>query len=148
MSITALEMASCAAAFRPSKATIDVSSSPVHASVVLGGNTLGVTPARVEVPRQGPSIVHVRKEGYEQGQFSLERRISTGWLIADVATCVIPVLLCIPLIVDGATGAWMNTEPSYAVSLERTTASQSPPVSVPVSPQQPPIDDIVHDHGH
>ncbi len=122
-------VSSCAAAFRPAKATIDVSSTPNDASVVLGGNTLGSTPTQVNVPRQGPSIVHVRKPGYEQAQFALDRQISTGWLIADIATCVIPVLLCVPLIVDGATGAWMNVETDYAVTLEpsRTTAPTTQP---------------------
>jgi hypothetical protein len=99
----------------------------------MAGRTLGTTPGEAKVPRQGPSIVHVKKEGYEQGQFVLDRSVSGGWLVWDVLTCVIPVMLCIPLIVDGATGAWMNVDEQYAVTLTR----QRTPNAVPGAP--PPL---------
>jgi hypothetical protein len=129
---------SCAAVFREPKATIHVSSDPSNAVIDLGGNTVGTTPGEAEVPRQGLNIVNVKKRGYEQSQFVLDRSMNTGWLVWDVATCVIPVMLCIPLLVDGVSGAWIDVEGEYSVTLTRDeaapadSASKSP--SVPTLP--------------
>jgi len=126
----------CAAAFRDSKATIHVASAPQGATVEFEGNVLGETPSEVLVPRQGVSVLQVKKPGYEQGHFTLQRHISTGWLLGDLATCVIPVALCIPLLVDGVTGAWMNVEPEYSVSLQPQAAPPAAPL--PAAPAPPP----------
>jgi hypothetical protein len=130
---TIFSLQGCAAVFRGSKATVYVNSTPSGARIDMEGRTLGTTPGEAEVPRQGASIVHVRKEGSEQGQFVLDRSVSGGWLAWDVITCVIPVMLCIPLLVDGATGAWMNVDERYDVTLTRQVA----PNALPAAPQSP-----------
>jgi hypothetical protein len=124
LSVTLLP--SCAAAFRGSKATIHVNSEPADAEVSVGGRTVGVTPGEAEVPRQGPSIVHVRKDGYAQSEFVLDRSVNAGWVVWDVATCVIPVMLCIPLLVDGVSGAWIDVDEQYKVRLIPETPVPSP----------------------
>jgi hypothetical protein len=128
---TVFSLQGCAAVFRDSKATVYVSSAPEGATIDMAGRTLGTTPGEARVPRQGPNIVHVKKDGYDQGQFVLDRSVSGGWLVWDVLTCVIPVMLCIPLLVDGATGAWMNVDDRYAVTLTRQRAPNALPVEPP-----------------
>ena len=117
MGLSLTLLTSCAAVFRGSKATIQVSSEPTDAEVSVGGRTVGVTPGEAEVPRQGPSIVHVRKDGYTQGAFVLDRSVNAGWVVWDVATCIIPVMLCIPLLVDGVSAAWIDVDEHYRVRL-------------------------------
>jgi hypothetical protein len=138
MCVSLTSLTSCAAAFRGSKATIQVNSEPTEAEVSVGGRTVGVTPGEAEVPRQGPSIVHVRKDGYAQGEFVLDRNVNAGWVVWDVATCVIPVLLCIPLLVDGISGAWIDVDEHYRVRL--TPERPAPAVREPrprVAPRPP-----------
>jgi hypothetical protein len=141
-------LTSCAAVFRDSKATIHVSSEPAEAEVSVGGRAVGVTPGEAEVPRQGPSIVHVRKDGYAQSEFVLGRSVNAGWAVWDVATCVIPVMLCIPLLVDGVSGAWIDVDEDYNVRLapdgRAPAMRKQQPQSVPapttaVVPAQPTV---------
>jgi hypothetical protein len=42
-------------------------------------------------------------------------------------TCVIPVLLCIPVLVDALSGAWMTLDDEYRVKLDRLPAAAPAP---------------------
>jgi len=117
----------CAAAFRPRLATINVESQPDDVELRMAGRTVGRSSKPVGVPRIGHKRVQVHKEGYEQTSFVLQRRMNVGWAIWDIATCVVPVALCIPLYVDAVSGAWMGVKPDYQVSMhpEGQEASKS-----------------------
>lgn len=47
----------------------------------------------------------------------LDRSADVPWFFWDTATCVVPVLLCIPVLTDAISGAWWNYDDAYAVHL-------------------------------
>jgi hypothetical protein len=52
----------------------------------------------------------------------MRRRPDTGWFVADILTCAIPVLLCIPLLVDSLSGSLLDVDETYRVKLEPLSA--------------------------
>jgi hypothetical protein len=56
---------------------IEVTSEPAGARVFLGGNALGVTPARVRLTRKNPNhVLRLEKEGYLPIDIPLRRKVS------------------------------------------------------------------------
>ena len=49
------------------------------------------------------------------------RGVATAWITLDVLTCVFPVALCIPLLVDALTGAWYDVSDYHATMKPGTT---------------------------
>lgn len=115
--LTLAVLPGCATAFRDAKSEVRFSSSPPGANVTVRGRGAGVTPAVVEVPRTGSTDIVIESPGREPHRGSVRKSMNAGWLTADVLTCVFPVALCIPLLVDAITGAWVDVEPSYDVTL-------------------------------
>jgi hypothetical protein len=118
-------LAGCAALFKGSHQTVQFESDPTGAKVENNGRWLGDTPASASVDRLGSMNIRVSKPGYAESSGVMGRRPDTPWLVFDVVTCVIPVLLCIPVLVDALSGAWMDVDDVYRVKLDR------PPVAAP-----------------
>lgn len=116
----ALAGTGCAAVFQSSQQSVRFESDPQGAKVENNGRYIGETPASGTVNKLSPMNIRVSSPGYAPSEGALERHVDGGWVVADVLTCVIPVLLCVPLIVDGVTGAWMDIEPTYRVKLEKS----------------------------
>ncbi len=110
----------CAAVFRDSKVRVHVESDPGDAEVRQEDVTAsaGRTPTELEMERGGSTEISVSKPGYTTSRSSVPKKLNAGWAVADVATCVIPVALCIPLLVDALTGAWQDVEERYRVRLQ------------------------------
>jgi hypothetical protein len=106
----------CAAVFRSSKETVHVESNPNGAETKRGVVKLGVTPAEVEVDRGKVSQLIVSKPGYEDEPLPVKRSLNPGWLILDIVTC--PFTFCIPLIIDGVSGAWYDVQTRYMATLK------------------------------
>jgi hypothetical protein len=124
----------CAAIFKGSNQTVQFESDPAGAKVESNGRYLGDTPASASVSRLGSMNIRVSKPGFAESSGVMERRPDTPWLVFDLVTCVIPVLLCIPVLVDALSGAWMDVDDVYRVKLDRLPAA-APAPSAGAAPQ-------------
>lgn len=122
-----LSLFGCAAAFRGSQHTIHVDSTPSGAEVKKGETPVGVTPTGFKVERKRSTELTLSKPGYETYKGIPKRHINAAWITLDVATCVFPVALCIPLLVDALTGAWYDVG-DYHASMKPATTT---PVAAP-----------------
>lgn len=109
----------CAAVFRSNAPPVQFESEPDGAQIFLKEVPQGQpTPAVIQVPRAGTTYVAVTKPGYAEHRGIVKKSKNGAWLTWDILTCAIPVLLCVPLIVDGASGAWNNVDRVYHAKLE------------------------------
>ena len=113
----------CAAVFSGSTQSVRFDSIPPGADAsYANGNYLGATPVQIQVPRSTLSTVVVKKDGYQDANVFLDHKPQGGWFAWDLATCIIPVTLCLPLLIDAVTGAWFQLDPQYTVKLSPTNA--------------------------
>ncbi len=129
-----LSTCGCAAVFRDQKVRVHVESEPADADIRIDDQPVGKTPGDVEVDRSASTALKVSKPGYADSRGAVVKHLNAGWAIADVATCVIPVALCIPLLVDAISGAWMDVDERYRVRLEPPGPGQEPPPGTIVVP--------------
>jgi PEGA domain len=113
----ALGSGGCAAVFRDSKPALHVVSDPPGAEVKIKDKNASA-PADINVPRSGVTEVEVKMPGFEDHHGTVRKKMNGLWLTADLATCILPVLLCVPLLVDAISGAWWDVEPVYRAHLE------------------------------
>ena len=106
----------CAAVFRDSKVAVHVESDPPGAQVAAKEGA-GVAPVDVTVPRSGITAMRVTMTGFDEHHALVRKHVNGWWLTADLATCIVPVLLCVPLLVDAISGAWNDVEPRYRARL-------------------------------
>ena len=112
----ALGSTGCAALFRESRPKIRIESDPPGAAASVKEKASS-TPGELEIPRKGLSEIRVTKAGYEEHNGVVRKHVNGLWLTADLATCIIPVLICIPLLVDAISGAWVDVDPIYRAHL-------------------------------
>jgi hypothetical protein len=134
----------CAAVFKGSTAEVQFDAVPAGADVRVDGQYLGATPTQGELSRNQAQNVVVSKEGYVDQYVQVRRHPDTPWWFWDIGTCVIPVTLCIPLLVDAISGGWMSLDDNIRVKLDRkpgmpppspvTAAAPPPTVIVPANP--------------
>lgn len=93
---------SCATVFSGKMNTITVhAGNPEKAVVFLDGEYLGETPLKMRISKyklQHGSLIEIRKKGYETARFQVTRRPHKLYVVADILTGFIP------LIIDTATG--------------------------------------------
>ncbi len=118
-----LSTTSCAAMFRESKTNVVVESSPAGAEVTVKNAHAVKTPAEVTVTRSGLTQVTVVQPGFYEHRGVVRKSTNGAWLVVDLSTCVVPVLLCVPLIVDAVTGAWTDVQDRYQARLVPIVAS-------------------------
>lgn len=118
--------------------TIDVQSIPEKADVEYAGNYRGQTPTAVSASRYGSTTIVVNKSGYQEGDATLHSRPDTPWFIWDIGTCVFPVALCIPLLFDAVSGAWMTYDDDKVV-VKLVPGSSVPPAVIVAPVPTPPI---------
>jgi hypothetical protein len=138
--VLSLSLFGCAAAFRGTKDTIHVESTPNGAELKANGRPVGQTPADLKVERNRSTELTLDKPGYETYHGIPKRKINAAWFTLDIATCVFPIALCIPLIVDAATGAWYDVK-NYHASMKPGTSTPAQPTGsavVETSPPTPP----------
>lgn len=151
LSLSLLGTAGCAAAFRSGKETVHVDSKPTGAEVKRGETSVGSTPGNFEFDRGKTTQLKLSKQGYEDHYITPKKSANPGWIVLDVLTCIVPVALCIPIIVDAVTGAWNDIDKSYTAEMKPGTGSPAssasaatsatPPASASAAPAGgPPID--------
>ena len=122
---TALGSSGCAAVFRDGKVPVRVESDPPGANVTAKEGT-GTAPFELPIPRSGITEMHVTMAGYDEHHALVRKHVNGWWLTADLATCIVPVLLCVPLIVDAISGAWNDVDGKYRARLVRLGTSGVP----------------------
>jgi hypothetical protein len=95
---------------------VHVESDPPGASVTAKEG-MGVAPFDLPVPRSGITDMRVTMAGFDEHHALVRKHVNGWWLTADLATCIVPVLLCVPLLVDAISGAWNDVEPRYRARL-------------------------------
>jgi hypothetical protein len=135
--VLSLSLFGCAAAFRGTRDTIHVESTPNGAELMANGRPAGQTPTDIKVERKRSTELTLEKPGYETYRGIPKRNINAAWLTLDIVTCVFPIALCIPLIVDAATGAWYDVN-NYHASMRPGTSTPAPPTDSAVVVAPPP----------
>lgn len=136
----ALGSTGCAYMFKGSQQEVRVDAIPAQADVRQENRYLGATPTTIEVDRNQAQPIVVSKDGFKEQHLRLKRSIDTPWLIWDVATCAVPVLLCLPLLADALSGGWASVDDEVRVKLDPAPQPASSPVTAlaPPPPQVPP----------
>ncbi len=132
-----LALTGCAAVFRESRPKVRIDSEPAGAEARVRDTDPKPTPTEVEVERSGTTDIVVSKPGYQDNRGVIKKRINGGWIALDVVTCVIPVALCIPLLVDAITGAWNDVQKEYHAKLEPAAGGAPPPPTVATATPAP-----------
>lgn len=126
----------CAAVFKGGKQDVTFEGIPQGSDVKIDGAFAGATPTTAEIDRDRPPNIVVSKPGYKEQYVRLVKKADTPWFFWDIATCVIPITLCIPVLVDGISGAWYSYEDVYRVKLDPLAGA--PVVLTPSQPSAPP----------
>lgn len=104
----------CAFVFKGERRDIRFNSEPEGARVFINGEFYGRTPVKLELEPEESYVIEFRREGYEPVTRQLTNHVGVGWVILDVVTGLVPVL------VDALTGAWYEFDQTYLnVILER-----------------------------
>jgi hypothetical protein len=112
--VVAVLSTGCAAVLGSHQKTFDLQSNPQSADVYVDGNRLGATPLQVKLDNHKNYTFVFRKEGYKDASCSLNKATGAGWVIFDVVTGLIPI------IIDAATNSWSQTQGSHCTgSLEQ-----------------------------
>lgn len=128
-----LALSGCAAVLGTKQKDFSLNSAPPGADVYLNGNRLGQTPVRVKLSNQATHTFVFKREGFKEATCTLNRGTGAGWVILDVLTGLVPV------IIDAATGSWSQTKGEGCTqSLEPLTAAEPALAArVQVPPQKP-----------
>ncbi|HEU5303909.1 MAG TPA: PEGA domain-containing protein [Gemmatimonadales bacterium] len=106
-----LALTGCAAVLGSSEKDFDLQSSPQGAEVYLDGNRLGTTPVKVRLDNHKTHTFVYKKEGYKDASCTLTKGTGGGWVVLDILSGVIPV------VVDAATNSWSQTKGSACSSM-------------------------------
>ncbi len=123
--LLSLSLFGCAAVFRGSKDTVTIDSDPTGAEAKKGERKIGATPTKLEVERGASTQITLTKDGFEDHHGIVKKKMNAGWLTVDIVTCVIPVALCIPILVDALTGAWFDVDRHYQATMKPAAPAAS-----------------------
>lgn len=92
---------------------IPTATTPAGADVFLDGNRLGTTPVKVQVERKKSHTLVFKKSGYKDASCVLEKSTGAGWVILDVLTGLVPI------VIDAATGDWSKVGGNCTLVLDK-----------------------------
>lgn len=98
-------LTSCATVFSGNSDDVTITSDPVGALVSIDGAPRGRTPLTVDLEKGNSYSVSVSKDGYEAGYATLTNRVGAGWVILDILSGLVPI------VIDAVTGAWGGLSP-------------------------------------
>lgn len=117
LAICAVGTSGCATMFRETKTTVQIESIPEGAEARVKNEPPHKTPSEITVSRGALIEVQVTQPGFVEHRGVVRRSVNGWWLFSDIATCVVPVFVCIPLIADAVSGAWNDVQPKYQARL-------------------------------
>jgi len=104
LALIAFTLTGCAAVLGSKQKEFDLHSTPQGADVYLDGNRLGTTPLKARLSNQAEHTFVFRKEGYKDATCTLARGTGAGWVVLDVLTGLVPI------VIDAATNSWSQTK--------------------------------------
>ncbi len=116
----------CATVFDGTKQTVRFSAVPEGADVRVEGKFLGQAPTEADLERGRTQNVVMTKAGFEEQRVQVRTQPSMGWFFWDIGSCVFPIALCIPVIVDAISGAWFHFDDEYRVKLDPSQKAKRP----------------------
>jgi len=120
LAVLMLALTGCASVLGSKEKSFDLQSTPQGADVFLDGNRLGATPVKVKLSNQAQHTFVFKKEGYKDATCSLAKGTGAGWVIFDVLTGLVPI------VIDAATNSWSQTKgSSCSGALEPITAARA-----------------------
>lgn len=106
----------CAALFNNKQTNVQMNSNPVGAEVLVNGNRVGTTPMSVQLSNKDNHTVTFRMAGRNDVSCILNRKVEAGWIILDVLSGLIPI------VIDAATGSWYGLDDACNATLPTTFA--------------------------
>jgi hypothetical protein len=104
LALLAFALTGCAAVLGTKQKDFDLQSTPQGADVFLDGNRLGTTPIKVNLSNQAGHTFVFKKQGYKDATCTLSKGTDAGWVIFDVLTGLVPI------VIDAATNSWSQTK--------------------------------------
>ena len=92
---------------------VPTATTPPGADVYLDGNRLGTTPVKVQVERRQSHTLVFKLAGYKDASCLLQKKTGAGWIILDVLTGLVPI------VIDAATGAWSKVGGNCMLVLDK-----------------------------
>ena len=102
-----LVLGGCALMFKGTSEEVGFQSDPQRAEVFIDGSLCGTTPCAVKLETKKSYKIEIRMEGYQSYTTTITNKIGAGWIVLDILGGLIPV------VVDGATGAWYCLDTKY-----------------------------------
>lgn len=102
--ILLFSMIGCATLFKGSNEKVSMSSDPEGAEIYANGQYLGKTPLQINLRSKDVYSIEFRKNGYETKVVQVNNRVGIGWVVLDIFTGFVPVLI------DAVTGDWFQLE--------------------------------------
>jgi hypothetical protein len=110
--VIACYMAGCSL-FGPMNQSIDVSSDPPEAQVIVSGKPMGTTPLHFEADRGKDLLLEVQKPGY-QTQYRTSSRTLSGLGMLDVIS---GFFWLVPFVGLASSGAWQHDPAEFGITL-------------------------------
>jgi hypothetical protein len=126
-------LSGCASIIQGTHTDVDIHTRPENAQIWVDGVQQGASPTKVSMEVGATHVVVVRAPGYKEQTIRTDRMLSGGYVALDILLGLLPAL------VDAATGAWYEVQPSpINVMLspeggEPVTASAAPPPAKPAA---------------
>jgi PEGA domain len=112
---------SCALIFKGDSQSVFFNSNPQGAQVLVDGNLLGLTPAKISLRTNRSYNITIRLAGRKDQNVILNNHIGGLWIVLDVLSGFLP------LVVDAATGAWYEFDSEQInVDLTPTLMNNTP----------------------
>ena len=96
----------CAAVMGTKAKNFDFNSNPVGATITVDGNPAGTTPVKMNLSNLKEHTIVFHKDGYQDATCTLTKGTGGGWVILDVLTGLVPI------VIDAATNSWSQTKGS------------------------------------
>lgn len=102
--VLASAVGGCASVLGTKSKDFEFTSNPVGATVTVDGNPAGTTPVKIHLSNLKDHTIVFRKDGFQDATCTLSKGTGGGWVILDVLTGLVPV------IIDAATNNWSQTK--------------------------------------
>jgi hypothetical protein len=99
-----ISMSGCATVLKGSNEKVSFTTDPGGAEIYINGQYMGKTPLQVNLRSKDVYSIEFRKQGYEPKMVQLNSRVGLGWVVLDVISGFVPV------IIDAITGNWYRLE--------------------------------------